>query len=115
MQALSAKHVQSPFKRILYRNDIKHVKVKTEERMASLMEKKNSHVYESVQNKFISLLYLYFIFFLHPIDNTLVVQYQLVQNRLNYVYIRKKKEKRKLEWRRAHYSKTNYKIDFILL
>ena len=40
MQALSAKHVQSPFKRILYRNDIKHVKVKTEERMASLMEKK---------------------------------------------------------------------------
>ena len=96
MQALSAKHVQSPFKRILYRNDIKHVKVKTEERMASLMEKKNSHVYELVQNKFVSLLYLYFIFFY-------------------YVYIRKKKEKRKLEWRRAHYSKTNYKIDFILL
>ena len=92
MQALSAKHVQSPFKRVLYRNDIKHVKVKTEERMASLMEKK-SHVYESVQNKFISLLYLYFIFLLHPTDNTLVVQYQLVQNRLNYVYIRKKKRK----------------------
>ena len=92
MQALSAKHVQSPFKRILYRNDIKHVKVKTEERMASLMEKK-SHVYESVQNKFISLLYLYFIFLLHPIDNTLAVQYQLVQGRLNYVYIRKKKRK----------------------
>ena len=63
MEALSAKHVQSPFKRVLYSNDIKHVKVKTEERMASLMEKKNSHVYESVQNKFISLLYLYFIFF----------------------------------------------------
>ena len=62
MEALSAKHVQSPFKRVLYRNDIKHVKVKTEERMASLMEKK-SRVYESVQNKFISLLYLYFIFF----------------------------------------------------
>ena len=84
--------------------------------MASLMEKKNSHVYESVQNKFISLLYLYFIFLLHPIDNTLAVHYQLVQGRLNYVYIRKKKErKRKLEWIRAHYSKTNYKIDFILL
>ena len=92
MEALSAKHVQSPFKRVLYRNDIKHVKVKTEERMASLMEKK-SRVYESVQNKFISLLYLYFIFLLHPTDNTLVVQYQLVQNRLNYVYIRKKKRK----------------------
>ena len=63
MEALSAKHVQSPFKRVLYSNDIKHVKVKTEERMASLMEKKNSHVYESVQNKFISLLYLYFLCF----------------------------------------------------
>ena len=44
--------------------------------------------------------------FLHPIDNTLVVQYQLVQGCLNYVYIMKKK--RKLEWRRAHYSKTNH-------
>ena len=64
--------------------------------MASLMEKK-SHVYESVQNKFISLLYLYFIFLLHPTDNTLVVQYQLVQGRLNYVYIRKKK-KEKENW-----------------
>ena len=50
--------------------------------------------------------YLYFIFLLHPIDNTLVVQYQLVQGCLNYVYIIIKK--RKLEWRRAHYSKTNY-------
>ena len=106
MEALSAKHVQSPFKRVLYRNDIKHVKVKTEERITSLMGKK-SHVYESVQNKFISLLYLYFIFLLHPIDNTLAVQYQLVQGRLNHVYIRKKERKRKLEWRRAHYSKTN--------
>ena len=62
MKALSAKQVQSPFKRTLYRNDVKHVKVKTEERMASLMKKK-SHVYESVQNKFISLLYLHLIFF----------------------------------------------------
>ena len=62
-----------------------------------------------MQNKFISLLYLYFIFLLHPIDNTLAVQYQLVQGRLNYVYIRKKERKRKLEWRRAHYSKTNYR------
>ena len=95
MEALWAKHVQSPFKRVLYRNDIKHVKVKTEERITSLMGKK-SHVYESVQNKFISLLYLYFIFLLHPIDNTLVVQYQLVQGRLNYVYIRKKRKKKKI-------------------
>ena len=47
--------------------------------------------------------YLYFIFLLHPIDNTLVVQYQLVQGCLKYVYMRKK-----LGWRRAHYSKTNY-------
>ena len=37
--------------------------------------------------------------------NKLVVQYQLVQGCLNYVYIIKK---RKLEWRRAHYIKTNY-------
>jgi len=52
--------------------------------------------------------YLYCIcilFLLYPIDNTLVVQYQVVQGCLNYVYIIKK---RKLEWRRAHYSKTNY-------
>ena len=41
MKVLSAKHVQSPSKRVLYRNDIKHVKVKTEERMASLMENNN--------------------------------------------------------------------------
>ena len=37
--------------------------------------------------------------------NKLVVQYQLVQGCLNYLYIMKK---RKLEWRRAHYIKTNY-------
>ena len=50
-----------------------------------------------------------FVFFLlHPIDNSLVVQYQLVQGCLNYVYIIKK---RKLEWRRADYSKTNYGPD----
>ena len=48
-----------------------------------------------MQNKFISLLYLYFIFLLYPIDNTLAVHYQLVQGRLNYVYIRKKKRKKK--------------------
>ena len=47
------------------------------------------------------VLYLYFMF-----TNTLVVKYQLVQGCLNYVYIIIKK--RKLEWRRAHYSKTNY-------
>ena len=29
------------------------------------------------------------VFLLHPIDNTLVVQYQLVQGCLNYVYIKK--------------------------
>ena len=114
MEALSAKHVQSPFKRVLYRNDIKHVKVKTEERMASLMEKIVMFTNQCKTNSFHSCICILF-FLLHPIDNTLVVQYQLVQNRLNYVYIRKKKEKRKLEWRRAHYSKTNYKIDFILL
>ena len=34
-------------------------------------------------------LYLY-LFLLHPIDNTLIVQYQLVQGWLNYVYIIKK-------------------------
>ena len=38
-------------------------------------------------------------------DNTLDVQCQLEQGCLNYVYIIKE---RKLEWRRAHYSKTNY-------
>ena len=52
-------------------------------------------------------IYIFFVFYflLHPIDNTLVVQNQLVQGCLNYVYIIKK---RKVEWRRTHYSKTNY-------
>ena len=53
----------------------------------------------------ICILYFCILFLLHPIDNTLVVQYYLIQGCLNYVYISKKK---KLEWRRAHYSKTNY-------
>ena len=77
--------------------------------------KTKRHDFFSFENGplFFSLLLLSFFvasvfLLLHPIDNTLVVQYQLVQNRLNYVYIRKKKEKRKLEWRRAQYSKTNY-------
>ena len=38
-------------------------------------------------------------------DNTSVVQYELVQGCLNYVYIIARK---KLEWRRAPYSKINY-------
>ena len=46
------------------------------------------------------VFFLYFLFLLHPTDNTLVVQYQLVQGWLNYVYIIKKI---KLERRRAHY------------
>ena len=54
-------------------------------------------------------IYIFFVlyFLLHPIDNTLVLQYQLVQGCLNYVYIIKK---RKVEWRRAHYSKTNSRL-----
>ena len=52
-----------------------------------------------------SCIVFVFCFLLHPIDNTLVVQYQLVQGWLNYVYIIKKKKERKLEWRRAHYRK----------
>ena len=93
MEALSAKHVHSPFKTVLYRNDIKHVKVKTEKRMASLMEKKVMFTNQCKTNSFHSCICIFF-FLLHPIDNTLVVQYQLVQNRLNYVYIRKKKKRK---------------------
>ena len=54
---------------------------------------------------FVYIFLFVFYFLLHPIDNTLVVQYQLVQGCFNQVYIIKK---RKVEWRRAHYSKTNY-------
>ena len=50
-----------------------------------------------------NFLYFCILFLLHPIDNTLVVQYQLVQGCLKYMYMIKKK--RKLEWRRAHYRK----------
>ena len=109
MKALSAKQVQSPFKRTLYRNDVKHVKVKTEERMASLMKKK-SHVYESVQNKFISLLYLHLIFFTPSyreyISCTISISTRSFKLRVHKD--KKEKEKRKLEWRGAYYSKTNY-------
>ena len=62
MQALSAKHVQSPFKRILYRNDIKHVKVKTEERMASLMEKKKSCLRISAKQIYLTLVFVFYFF-----------------------------------------------------
>ena len=51
-------------------------------------------------------LYICILFLLHPIDNTLVVQYQLVQGSLNYVYIIKK---RKLEWRRTYYSYRDFR------
>ena len=101
MEALSAKHVQSPFKRVLYSNDIKHVKVKTEERMASLMEKKIvMFTNQCKRNSFHSCNCIFF-FWLHPIDNTLVVQYQLVQNRLNYVYIRKNKREKKIRMEKS--------------
>ena len=33
------------------------------------------------------VFFFVFYFLLHPIDNTLVVQYQLIQSCLNYVYI----------------------------
>ena len=38
------------------------------------------------------IFFFVFYFLLHPIDNTLVVQYQLVEGCLNYVYIIKKKK-----------------------
>ena len=38
-----------------------------------------------------SHLYVCILFLLHPIDNTIVVQYQLVQGCLNHVYIIKKR------------------------
>ena len=70
-----------------------------------------STIPETENGNKLSLLFLYFLYFLfllHPIDNTLVVQYQLVQGCWNYAYIIKKG---KLEWRRAHYSTTNYGPD----
>ena len=63
--------------------------------MASLMEKKVMFTNQCKTNSFHSCICILF-FLLHPIDNTLVVQYQLVQNRLNYVYIRKKKREKKI-------------------
>ena len=33
------------------------------------------------------ILFFVFYFLLHPIDKTLIVQYQLIQSCLNYVYI----------------------------
>ena len=70
----------------------------------------NKSIFESPNARDLVL----FIFLLHPIDNTLVFQYQLIQSCLNYVniiiiiiiIIIIKEEK--LEWRREHYSKTNH-------
>ena len=45
------------------------------------------------------------LFSLHPIDNTLVQCTILISTRLFKLRVHKKK---KLEWRRAHYSKTNH-------
>ena len=64
--------------------------------MASLMEKIVMFTNQCKTNSFHSCICILF-FFNHPIDNTLAVQYQLVQGRLNYVYIRKKK-KEKENW-----------------
>ena len=33
------------------------------------------------------VFFLYFYFLLHPVDNTLLIQYQLIQSCLNYMYI----------------------------
>ena len=45
------------------------------------------------------------LFLLHPIDNTLVQCTILISTRLFKPRVH---EKKKLEWRRAHYSKTNH-------
>ena len=47
------------------------------------------------------------LFLLHPIDNTLVQCTILISARLFKLCVH---EKKKLEWRRAHYSKTNFLI-----
>ena len=44
-----------------------------------------------------NFLYSCILFLLHPIDNTLVVQYQLVQGCLKYMYMIKKKKKIRME------------------
>ena len=47
------------------------------------------------KHSLISFVFVFvFYFLLHPIDNTLVVQYRLVQGWLNYVYIIKRKKVR---------------------
>ena len=56
----------------------------------------------------LKFVFVFYFYWLHPIDNTLAVQYQLIQSCLNYVYNNSNNKRRKLEWRRAHYSKTNH-------
>ena len=56
--------------------------------------KKMAYCYSICIRISITLYCILYLFLLHPIGNTLVVQYQLVQGWLNYVYIIKK---RKLE------------------
>ena len=52
-----------------------------------------------------SVLVFCILFLLHPVDNTLVQCTILISTRLFKLRVHKKK---KLEWRMAHYSKTNY-------
>ena len=53
----------------------------------------------------VSVFVFCILFLLHPIDNTLVQCTILISTRLFKLRVH---EKKKLEWRRAHYSKTNH-------
>ena len=60
----------------------------------------------TLRNRFSFVFVLYCILFLlHPIDNTLVAQYQLLQGCLNYVYLIIKK---KVSVEKGTLYKTNY-------